>query len=262
MGGLAYVAAGCQLGVLERWREVGKIPRPSIEGATAVGSQICAACHPNQIETFKQTVHARLAGFERGGALEGCEACHGPGSLHVKGGGDRTKIITFTKLSASEKESRSEVCLTCHRGRPHLAWRGSVHPLNGVACTDCHTLMKPAPKLLARAEPEVCLQCHRERQAELNFPSRHPIREGKIRCSDCHNPHGSETKKLVKAATVNQLCVSCHAEKEGPFLFEHPPVTESCTLCHSPHGTTANNLLVQNVPFLCLQCHPSHVRCA
>ena len=76
-------------------------------------------------------------------------------------------------------------------------------------------------------------------------------------CSDCHDPHGQETGNL-KEATVNLVCYKCHAEKQGPFAFEHPPVRENCDICHEPHGTVANNLLKQPATFLCLRCHPGH----
>ena len=54
------------------------------------------------------------------------------------------------------------------------------------------------------------------------------------------------------------VCYRCHAEKQGPFVYEHPPVTEDCTYCHEPHGTVANNLLRQPATFLCLRCHSGH----
>jgi DmsE family decaheme c-type cytochrome len=57
---------------------------------------------------------------------------------------------------------------------------------------------------------------------------------------------------------VNDLCLECHTRYQGPFVFEHAPVSESCLECHEPHGTVANNLLKQNEPFLCLQCHEAH----
>ena len=76
-------------------------------------------------------------------------------------------------------------------------------------------------------------------------------------CSDCHDPHGQETGNL-KEATVNLLCYKCHAEKQGPFAFEHPPVRENCGICHNPHGAVANNLLKQPATFLCLRCHAGH----
>ena len=76
-------------------------------------------------------------------------------------------------------------------------------------------------------------------------------------CSSCHGVHG-EDASLSMDGTVQELCYTCHAEKEGPFVFEHAPVYEDCTICHSPHGTVADNLLKQSEPTLCLNCHPIH----
>jgi DmsE family decaheme c-type cytochrome len=55
-----------------------------------------------------------------------------------------------------------------------------------------------------------------------------------------------------------ELCFRCHAEKEGPFVYEHAPVSEDCMMCHSPHGSVADNLLKQAEPTLCLNCHAMH----
>ena len=82
-----------------------------------------------------------------------------------------------------------------------------------------------------------------------------PLLEGKLSCTDCHNPHGSTTSPLLKADSVNEVCYSCHAEKRGPFLFEHSPVRESCLNCHSPHGSDFEALLNVPRPMLCQQCH-------
>jgi DmsE family decaheme c-type cytochrome len=54
------------------------------------------------------------------------------------------------------------------------------------------------------------------------------------------------------------VCYRCHADKQGPFAYEHPPVTENCAICHDPHGAVANNLLRQPATFLCLRCHTGH----
>ena len=55
--------------------------------------------------------------------------------------------------------------------------------------------------------------------------------------------------------TVNETCWQCHADKRGPFLWEHQPVREDCTNCHNPHGSVNPRLLKEKVPFLCLDCH-------
>ena len=85
--------------------------------------------------------------------------------------------------------------------------------------------------------------------------SHHPIREGKITCADCHNPHGTQTAKMIRGASVNEQCYTCHTEKRGPFLWEHAPVRESCLNCHTPHGSNHLKLQKTSVPYLCQQCH-------
>ena len=102
---------------------------------------------------------------------------------------------------------------------------------------------------------EVCFACHKDQRADEHKISTHPLEAGKIVCSDCHNPHGSAGPKLLKKATVVETCVTCHAEKRGPFLWEHQPVTEDCTNCHTPHGSNVTPLLKDRPPFLCDDCH-------
>jgi DmsE family decaheme c-type cytochrome len=82
-----------------------------------------------------------------------------------------------------------------------------------------------------------------------------PLREGKMTCSSCHNPHGTVTPALLKENSTNETCYACHAEKRGPFLWEHPPVTENCTNCHDPHGSNHERMLKVAKPRLCQQCH-------
>jgi DmsE family decaheme c-type cytochrome len=101
----------------------------------------------------------------------------------------------------------------------------------------------------------VCFTCHKEQRADTHKISTHPIDAGKVVCSDCHNPHGSVGPKLLKKNTVRETCFTCHAEKRGPFLWEHQPVAEDCTICHTPHGSNLTPLLKSRAPFLCDDCH-------
>ena len=80
-------------------------------------------------------------------------------------------------------------------------------------------------------------QCHQPIRAANFKPSHHPIIEGKVKCTDCHNPHGALTPAMVKQPTINEQCYSCHADKRGPYVFNHPPVEENCATCHNPHGS-------------------------
>lgn len=160
-----------------------------------------------------------------------------------------------------------------------MAWHASTHNLAGVACTDCHNphphagvrrfittsgvdlenthLSRQKRRPMSVQEPEACYKCHQNIFAQTHLPSHHPIREGKMVCSDCHDPHG-QLEGNLKAESKNLLCWKCHADKQGPFAYEHPPVTEDCGICHEPHGTVTNNLLKQPATFLCLRCHVGH----
>ena len=79
-------------------------------------------------------------------------------------------------------------------------------------------------------------------------------------CSDCHNPHGTPSASNLKK-TVSETCTTCHVEKHGPFVYEHPAGklagdSDGCISCHSPHGSTNRMLLLRREGRqLCLQCH-------
>jgi DmsE family decaheme c-type cytochrome len=60
---------------------------------------------------------------------------------------------------------------------------------------------------------------------------------------------------MINADSVNDLCYQCHAEKRGPYAFEHTPVPENCLYCHEIHGSNHRKLLVRKVPLLCQSCH-------
>lgn len=172
------------------------------------------------------------------------------------------------------ESTRTDVCLDCHQGAPTAAWHTSVHSLESVACADCHdphpktnvprlvhishTSVRRSQRLpMSVSDPDACYQCHQDILALTRLPSHHPIMEGKMGCTSCHDGHGQFSGNLT-AESVNDVCYKCHAEKEGPFVYEHEPVTENCVHCHNPHGTVANNLLHQPTTFLCLRCHSGH----
>jgi len=227
----------------------------AVPDATYVGSEECAVCHEDVFEYYRRTVHFKIRGFEVSGQERGCEGCHGPGSAHVTERGNVDKIISFKKLTPPQS---SAICLKCHTHEPLHNWSSNFHALSNVGCNACHKSHKiTAEKMLYKGEPELCYDCHQQMRARVEFPSHHPIREGKMKCTGCHNTHGEESNGL-SSLTVNDLCYECHTDKQGPFVYEHPPVEEDCTLCHDAHGTIANNLLKQGEPFLCLRCHRGH----
>jgi DmsE family decaheme c-type cytochrome len=189
----------------------------------------------------------------------GCEGCHGPAKIHVESGGElKTGMITFSKNDSTPVEQRNALCMQCHEGGARLDWAGSTHDSRGVACTQCHRVMVQVSErrqLKQATVVETCGQCHLQKRAQMARFAHMPVREGKMDCASCHNPHGTPNDKLLKASSVNEACYSCHTEKRGPFLWEHAPVAESCANCHDLHGSSNDKLLVVPRARLCQRCH-------
>ena len=168
-------------------------------------------------------------------------------------------IISFRSTDpARTAEQDNAICLTCHERGERTMWQGSPHEERGLACTNCHTIMKAVSarfQLKTAFQPDTCFQCHKDIRAKTLMSAHMPIGEGKVVCSDCHNPHGSFTEVMLRTDTINDTCYKCHAEKRGPFLFEHEPVRENCLNCHDPHGSVNEYMLKESRPRLCFECH-------
>jgi len=235
-----------------------------------VGDAACAGCHPDVERPYSHTVHAKLFNPQNGITAEmklGCEGCHGPSSLHVEGNGalDAPGFVSFKSAGLENIEIENGVCLGCHQRGAQTLWKGSAHQLRDVACASCHLVMKAVSErhlLQKKDQVDTCAGCHPTIRSQLYRRSHMPLqpgflpdREGKMECSSCHNPHGTVAENLLKGNTVNDGCYECHADKRGPFLYEHAPVTENCLNCHQPHGSTQPFMLKQAPPRLCQQCH-------
>lgn len=251
-------------------------PKPistTVQSSDYVGSEACKDCHESQFKNFTNTVHAKIAtAKDWKGKVTGCETCHGPGKAHIAEG-DPAKIKNPAKMKPDEA---SAGCQTCHaQMNEHAMWRGSKHESAGLSCLSCHSAhhapagvnpgqlfasTQSETKLLKlRTEAETCFQCHGDmRKAQFQRSThlfRNEDRESRMTCSTCHEPHGSIGARMMRTANVNETCYTCHAEKRGPFLWEHSPVRENCNTCHKPHGSNNNNLLIARAPMLCQQCH-------
>ena len=226
-----------------------------------VGSEVCKDCHEAQYNKFMGSIHSKKAIPGNPANNQECESCHGPGDQHVeKGGGKGVAIFAFSNKETST--DRDAKCLACHtesRGLPF--WDLSKHQSAQTTCDNCHSIHSSAQgkNYLKAQEPALCFSCHKNIMSQTNKQSHHPIREGKITCSNCHNTMGTSYngKAMIKADSVNELCYKCHAEKRGPYAFEHPPVAEDCLLCHDIHGSNHSRLLTRRVPLLCQSCHDS-----
>jgi DmsE family decaheme c-type cytochrome len=221
------------------------------------GSDTCLTCHSDMETTLTGTKHAQALDRRTPAAQQGCESCHGPGQAHVD---DDAKghILKFAQARPAEA---SGACLTCHSGGAHASWPGSKHEARNLTCTTCHSVhhpISPAKQLVKNTETQVCATCHRTQVAKTERAVAHmPVREGKMSCSSCHNPHGSisNVKALRAGSSVAESCTTCHTEMRGPVLWEHTPVRENCATCHDPHGSSNDRMLVVRQPMLCQRCH-------
>ena len=188
---------------------------PKISGATFIGTKECAQCHADKTEHFGTATHANVALTDLKVGETGCEACHGPGSIHVKTGGEAGTIVNPGKSP--------ETCFACHldkRGQFNLP---NAHPVlaGHVTCNDCHEPHKGHVVRNSGADlesmNETCTKCHTAQKGPFLFKHNAMV-EG---CTACHNPHGSVNQKMLVARDAN-LCLRCH--------LEHPAVEGNGTI--------------------------------
>lgn len=236
------------------------------------GDAKCTGCHdeaddstPTMLELHPSVlaIGKTRHGVRADSRTPTCTDCHGESEKHLshKGSGKPPKAdVNFVKGSTTPAIAKNQACLSCHQQdskRSH--WEGSAHQNKDVACTSCHQIHTANDKVRdKKTEAEVCYSCHKEQRIQMSKPSRHPVPEGKMGCSDCHNSHGSVGPKLMKRDSVVETCYTCHMEKRGPFVHNHEPVSEDCGNCHNPHGTVVESMLKVRAPFLCQQCHTPH----
>jgi DmsE family decaheme c-type cytochrome len=188
-----------------------------------------------------------------------CEACHGPGGLHARrppSGQKRPPVVRFGTDSEAPVSEQNRMCATCHQADLGTGWHASAHATNEIACASCHRSHAARdPVLKTATQPDVCATCHQIARMDAHRPYAHPIDQGKMGCTGCHSVHGSANVSLLKHKTTNDTCFECHADKRGPFVWDHAPVAEDCASCHSPHGSIHPGMLKMRGPMLCQSCH-------
>ena len=238
------------------------------------GADGCLGCHDEEepfptLELFA-TVHGHpaIAGSPFAmddasppGGLQ-CESCHGPAGEHdrrmLPEGARREPVLNFGERGNATPELQNALCLACHETYERAHWLGSAHEEADLACADCHRLHANTDAVrVPDMQGQVCGACHGSVLADALKRSSHPMRQGQLICRDCHDPHGGVGEALALHDGVNEACLACHAEKRGPFLWEHPPAAEDCLTCHMPHGSNQPGLLTRRAPQLCQECHSS-----
>ena len=210
---------------------------------------MCADCHATNL---RKGYDSRAREFHTSWSEigVGCEACHGPGSLHVEAARAKKWIGTNYGLTAQLDE------------RKGISW--NVDPVSEIPA-------RSRPRASDR-EIEVCARCHSRRSqltdrtypgdalenafrangldAALFFPDGQQKDEvytyasflqskmyaKGVTCSDCHDPHSGG-----RTLSGNATCTQCHVttKYDGPSHHFHRTgtVAATCTTCHMPVRT-------------------------
>lgn len=228
----------------------------------------CRICHSGAFASADSGPHSVLNDEQWADRLDvdfTCTACHGDPSAHIAAGG-QAPIFAFRDETAP---AQTAVCIGCH-SNDHPEFTASPHARSGLTCSDCHSqhdglhdaaLLRPVTDLRALFDSlsprsAICIDCHRETEAQFSLNERHRLREGILECTSCHSPH-ERSAATALGGFRQQSCMDCHADKGGPFVFEHGASrVEGCTSCHSPHGSQNRHMLThQRVGELCISCH-------
>ncbi len=250
-------------------------------GAKYLGSETCKNCHneifndllttkhPHALETLQiigqgenpecLKCHTVGFGYESGFVnasstphLAGvqCESCHGPGELHVKGNGDKSKIVTYPAILSAQ------ICGSCHTGSHQPTkeeWEASPHsevvehvagyfadPNRGLtflpSCGPCHS-----------GDYRVWgMENGRISDVDLRGKTREEMTP--VTCSLCHDPHIA-TGNNAEAGRETQLR---HKEywnpEEDPYMGGDPTdrevytrVNHVCGQCHNRRGANPSD---------------------
>lgn len=222
-----------------------------------IPADICAECHLMQYDAISLGAHWRAGDPRTPAARKGCASCHGDLEEHAMSDGQEIPagMRVYGHDSGDSAEEQNAQCISCHRKSDLLHWQGSAHDAEDVGCVGCHRVHSEDKVLSREGEQAVCFSCHADMRGDVYKPYTHPMREHKMSCGDCHGPHGGPGDAGLKTFSVNEACYGCHAEKRGPYLWEHAPVSENCVLCHSAHGSVHPGMLDRRQPHLCQSCH-------
>ncbi len=194
---------------------------------------MCADCHSTDLKTnFDPKANRYHTTFSE--IDVSCEACHGPGSMHVELANnkslfwDRRYGYGLSKLKGDSNEAEIQSCAPCHSRRGVM----DPHFRGGDSYFDHYAL-----ELMSPATYHADGQIKDEVYVFGSFIQSKMYHKN-IRCSDCHDPHSLQLKHQG-----NETCTSCHQHAAGkydvPAHHHHVPGTAGamCVNCHMPHTT-------------------------
>lgn len=231
------------------------------------GAKACYSCHPKKDIAGKKNVHPEV----KKGNCSVCHASHSserPGLL-VKSskalcmGCHSSKSAKLLAAHGGLDVSRSD-CASCHS--PHSSdspgiLKSSLHkPFADGKCGTCHE--KNSSKVKNNST-RLCSKCHAPTMASFNKRYSHLIGgDAKNPCINCHNPHASDGKALIKGQE-SRVCYSCHTETQKfaeSSSFTHSNLGQ-CSDCHKSHGSNERYFMSAGVETCSAEkCHPTQGR--
>ncbi len=177
-------------------------------------SRNCAGCHMTYFDASRKTIAEPSVG---------CEACHGPGGLHVAGEGDRSKIVHPARLTS---ERSNMICASCHvRGTDPS---GEYYfPLGFVPGQDL------TPLLMVNDKDRLPGEDSRTTISRVFREWKKAIEENaRGRCDQCGIKTGNMTREQKDA--VKGFCFKCHdyGDRESLHTRHSPEVPLTCYDCH------------------------------
>lgn len=216
-----------------------------------------------------------------------CTDCHDPHQSNVR--------------MLLKAESTNDLCMKCHDRKSSFGAKAKKlfvdmdlstkhKPIVEKSCLECHDAHTADYKslLYMDGKMDLCLDCHDDKREKIRYSKfKHGgVNTSEKRCLECHNPHATKEKKLLKKEPVAG-CLSCHnkevkSDEDGGMLMNmkkhldenpnwHKPIKDvekegGCSACHDPHGSDNFSMLrksftknfyadLENKDFFCFECH-------
>ncbi len=177
-------------------------PPRSGPGDTGSGSEICATCHPKEMETWSGSPHAQVK-LADGSVGVTCEDCHG---AYVEG---------HPQKGLMQLSTDSSVCKSCH-AKTYEKWSISAHGRLNVQCIGCHVAHSQGLRL---TDNTLCTACHQTPPTDMAHTAHS---QAGVVCVSCHVSTASTQTAAAAAPTADassghdfmaassQPCVTCH----------------------------------------------------
>ncbi|MCA9216071.1 MAG: tetratricopeptide repeat protein [Planctomycetales bacterium] len=195
-------------------------------------NHMCASCHSTNLhknfDPETRTYHTTFSDID-----VNCEACHGPGSLHVELANanslfwDRNLGYGLRKVKGEKNSVEVQACAPCH------SRRRTICPDHNLKTSYYDNFMNELFR------PETYHADGQIKDEVYVFGSfiQSKMYHKDIKCSDCHDPHTTRLKH-----DGNAVCTSCHQHPAAKYdhsgHHHHQPGSPgaSCVACHMPES--------------------------